>query len=771
MFYFWFHTAFIKKNYFCLRKRDLEVACKDTNCKHFSQGFKIELFFKPKDENQSNVNELKAVMGNCGKCNVSIIADEPSVIIEDIIYHWECLSCDKCGKNFTGAKNCVIKDNKPVCERCEGEHFFSSCQSCNRNLTTQRNAQIGEYSWHIDCFRCSFCSKLLNYKKPATFVLSNEGVVFCPEHKDKIIGSDAKKQKCSSKLCIKPATLSYISDMLYIFGNYFHEECFKCIECNRKLNSVEDDFFEKDENPCCKSHENPVYCYGCSETIKVANQCVTSFNENWHFNCLRCYEDNCDIIYSSSSNAEEMAEMKQGKLICKQHNFLSCYNCKQKIQPNELLQFNDHDLHFYCFTCGTCGEVISNPNDEKSYFLIDSIPHCNKHKQICTRCSKLIQPNDLIKAKGTPWHKNCFTCQLPSCKLPLQAEQYVIIKGKNFCSSHPQCTRCCNPIENNDKYEDHNGIFHKNCYKCGKCNCNIDPENSAFLGNRLLCKPCHPAPKCFRCTGILEGGHIVVGKQHYHEDCFCCSSCGNLFASPTDPTAVDDHGLPICNLCVKPKYICKNCNEGIFDQVLETLGFSFHTTCFTCELCKTQLGGSFALLDDHILCKTCSASVQKSKCESCKSVSSFIVQTKKKPTTFYFNWQFFNFFFIYFSYFLEIILLFKVIFIIKIVFLVVFVLFLLKFLIDKQLLLLLLLPVVLVLQVELVNQIILPDLFQTQQDLLLLLNLNFQQRELLRYKELIVLLEIKEIVDLQKLYLLLVEIVQQAIIILLDHAE
>ena len=41
MFYFWFHTAYIKNNYFCLRKRDLEQACKDTNCKHFSNGFKI----------------------------------------------------------------------------------------------------------------------------------------------------------------------------------------------------------------------------------------------------------------------------------------------------------------------------------------------------------------------------------------------------------------------------------------------------------------------------------------------------------------------------------------------------------------------------------------------------------------------------------------------------------------------------------------------------------------------------------------------------------
>jgi hypothetical protein len=41
MLFFWFHTSYINNNYLCLRKRDLERAGKDKQCKHFAAGFKV----------------------------------------------------------------------------------------------------------------------------------------------------------------------------------------------------------------------------------------------------------------------------------------------------------------------------------------------------------------------------------------------------------------------------------------------------------------------------------------------------------------------------------------------------------------------------------------------------------------------------------------------------------------------------------------------------------------------------------------------------------
>ena len=629
MFYFWFNTGYIKKNYFCLRKRDLELACKDVACKHFSQGFKVELFFKPKGENQPGAAKQdsgKEIVGNCGKCSKGITAEENSVMLNDVFYHWSCLQCDKCGKNLNGAKNCVIKDDKPICQNCEGENFFSSCAGCFRPLTSQKTINIGEEAWHYDCFRCSYCSKLLNHKNSSNFTYENG--LFCPEHVGMIIGNDNKRisvkpepkqiLNCKSPKCANPNRNNNEENMLHALGSHFHKNCFKCIECGKSF-QVKDEYIEKDGLPCCENHDEPEeICYGCLQSVPSKNA-ISTFGESWHANCVRCYESNCSVRWNVG-NIDEYAEMKQGKLICKDHGLLCCYNCKDRIRPNELITWEDKDLHSYCFVCGTCNNVIPTPNNPKTYFVDKGIPHCIKHQKVCTRCSSVIAPHSLLIAKGAPWHKQCFTCQMQTCKRPLDIDQFIVVRGKNYCTSHPQCTRCCTPIADNDIYEDHNGIFHKGCYVCGKCNTPINPEESEFLGNRLLCSTCHPAPKCARCYHILAQSHLVVGKQHYHEECFCCSDCGTLFASTKDPITLNDDGLPICKDCIKPKYVCYTCGDGIFDQVLETLGFTYHTSCFICECCKAPLSGSFSFLDDHVLCSNCSTTVQKSKCETCNKV-------------------------------------------------------------------------------------------------------------------------------------------------------
>ena len=611
MFYFWFHTAYIKNNYFCLRKRDLEQACKDTNSKHFSNGFKIELFFRPNDDANTHAPADKADMGNCVRCKKVIVAADSSVILGDRLFHWECVQCDNCGKSFSGAKNCIIKDGKAVCERCEGDDFFTPCNACFRPLTAQRNIAVDDRSWHFDCFRCVYCSKLLNHKDRSEFVIS-KGDVFCPEHEGMIVGNN----KCMSPVCPNPTR---DVDMINALGNHFHFSCFKCIECGRKLHYKEDEYTNSEGFPVCLSHEEEeVTCYKCKNGIPIKNA-LTTFGVEWHPECLKCCESGCNVKWDLN-NVEELAEMKQGNLICKEHGLLCCYYCKERIQPLDLIQWEDKDLHKSCFKCDTCNQIINTPNDPNSYYLKNGLPNCIKHQQKCARCAKPINANELLEAKGTTWHTNCFTCQLPTCQQPLSPDQYVVIKGKNYCSSHPQCTRCRNPITDGDQYEDHNGIFHKQCYKCGQCNAPIDPENSAFHGNRLLCKTCHPAPVCARCDKILDGGHLAVGTQHYHESCFSCTECNALFASVKEPISLNSSGLPICKNCIKPKYICYTCGNGIFSQLLEALGHTYHTECFTCENCSVILGGSYALLDDHILCRNCSTTIQRSNCETCNQL-------------------------------------------------------------------------------------------------------------------------------------------------------
>jgi len=52
---FWFHTAFIKDNYLCFTKEDLDGLCSDKHNKIVPKNFKIELFFCPAEESKKPV--------------------------------------------------------------------------------------------------------------------------------------------------------------------------------------------------------------------------------------------------------------------------------------------------------------------------------------------------------------------------------------------------------------------------------------------------------------------------------------------------------------------------------------------------------------------------------------------------------------------------------------------------------------------------------------------------------------------------------------------
>ena len=598
-----------------MRKRDLEQASKDAACKVFSAGFKVELFFQPEEQIRNTVSVPK--QPKCGKCTNPVSMDQPSMVVGDALFHWECLECAKCGKSFSGAHNCVIKEGKPVCENCEGENFFTPCAGCFRPLTGQRVVEINHLAWHPDCFRCGFCSKLFNIKNSQEYVL-HEDQPYCHEHK----GVKKNQKKCSSPVCPTPNKLS--ENMIKMFNHDFHVSCFQCCECSRLLNAKEDQYIEKDGFPCCKSHEEPIYCYSCSNTIS-AEDSITFFNENWHRDCLHCTFPGCNIELPVNDNEniqiiENLMEIKQGKLICKKHQFKSCSVCKQSISPVDLLEYQASSYHSHCFACFICSTPLSgNPSAEGKEFIFDrskNLPFCCSHQKTCVICSDLIDAEDLVQMEhGKDCHRHCFTCSLSECGSLLVANEYITVLGKNYCSSHPLCTRCLKPIAA-DFYEDHNGIFHMNCYRCGKCQEPIDPENSGFLGNKLLCNGCHPAPKCDRCHKILERGHLALGLKRYHNECFCCVQCDAPFASVSDPISVNELGLPLCQNCTS-KVICHECSNPIADQALEALGKTFHINCFSCEFCKTQLSSSVALLDDHFLCRNCAQSIQTASCDVC----------------------------------------------------------------------------------------------------------------------------------------------------------
>ena len=70
-----------------------------------------------------------------------------------------CFNCAKCGKSI--ASNAAggefkIEDGQPVCEACREMVFCAAC-----GLEIEESALTAmDKNWHLDCFKCSKCSKV-----------------------------------------------------------------------------------------------------------------------------------------------------------------------------------------------------------------------------------------------------------------------------------------------------------------------------------------------------------------------------------------------------------------------------------------------------------------------------------------------------------------------------------------------------------------------------------------------------------------------------------
>ena len=634
MFYFWFHCGFIKNYYFCLRKRELERACKDQQCRHFAPGFKIELFFVPEDENDIQSRERKSTdgsrsdfaLGTCSKCNLEVSSSQQSITLNHGFFHIECAQCDKCGKNLSAHKNFIIREGRATCERCEGEDFFARCNSCHRALTDQVIVEVDSLAWHPDCFRCVYCTKMLNHKVKKDVLDSENNMVadllpnfvlvdgspYCIEHKGM-----SRDMHCAKQMACRNKHLSSLNDFVLVLGKYWHINCFECLECGRLLDSSENDYIEKDGSPCCKYHDKPLHCFRCSEMIKSMKEVVNGFGEVWHSSCLSCSvcKKTFDVL---NKPIEEQALLQQGKPLCLSHNLSICYFCKEQIlSDNDKRIIDGRDWHFYCFTCGNCHKVLDPRKDE--IIMTDYLPSCTSHLRSCHQCNLPIQKNDLVTCKGFEFHSDCFICRMDKCGRKLNPFDFVENSGKYYCTFHPLCTKCNNPIAENDIYHDFNGQFHRSCYSCFKCNLKLNPENCAFdLDGNLLCANCHPAPKCDVCYKIITEGHIAVLNLHYHDNCFACSNCSSPFASIDESIALSDSGKPLCKNCNGVP--CHKCKKMIVDQILEASGLNYHPHCFTCSSCDAQLFGSYGLIDGEIKCEKCLLSNNLPTCFNCKKV-------------------------------------------------------------------------------------------------------------------------------------------------------
>jgi len=219
MFWFAFNTSFeeLTGNKMVLYKRDLDVACADTDNHKFYGNFKVELFFittekmqevrkkqreqwiygLPNSSDEINIvktvsellsdeerdNRKKAEEGRaiCSVCKAHIFDEECAISLSPTeIVHWACLKCGRCGQSLQQTsqnKQCVIQGGKMICETCV-EGFFPKCQQCKESITGKKMVTFGDLRWHLQCAQCTVCkTALTNATQPPFHV--KRGALYC----------------------------------------------------------------------------------------------------------------------------------------------------------------------------------------------------------------------------------------------------------------------------------------------------------------------------------------------------------------------------------------------------------------------------------------------------------------------------------------------------------------------------------------------------------------------------------------------------------------
>uniref|UniRef100_A0A8C2WFE0 PDZ and LIM domain 5a n=1 Tax=Cyclopterus lumpus TaxID=8103 RepID=A0A8C2WFE0_CYCLU len=150
--------------------------------------------------------------------------------------------------------------------------------------------------------------------------------------------------------------------------------------------------------------------------------------------------------------------------------------------------------------------------------------------------------------------------------------------------------------------------WHKEEFTCTHCRISLADIGFVEEQGSVYCEHCYEdflAPTCSRCQAKILGEVINALKQTWHLHCFLCACCqqpirNNIFHL--------EDGEPYCEQDFYSMFgtSCHGCEFPIEagDKFLESLGYTWHDTCFVCTVCCTTLEGqTFFSKKDKPLCK------------------------------------------------------------------------------------------------------------------------------------------------------------------------
>jgi len=155
------------------------------------------------------------------------------------------------------------------------------------------------------------------------------------------------------------------------------------------------------------------------------------------------------------------------------------------------------------------------------------------------------------------------------------------------------CTRCSQPLLNDDGVAAMDGQFHVNCFCCATCDVPFRDQPYYERRGKAYCRADYlkafGRTVCAGCMDpLLKGQRVMAaGGRMYHPEHFCCEGCGEHFEE--DAQYYERDGAPYCNRCNLTLFgTCAGCRETISPDrpAVSALGRNWHMACIKCHECS-----------------------------------------------------------------------------------------------------------------------------------------------------------------------------------------
>jgi cysteine/glycine-rich protein len=326
--------------------------------------------------------------------------------------------------------------------------------------------------------------------------------------------------------CTKCEKTVYPAETIQFEKLPYHADCFRCSECDKKLENASKG----------SKYEDRVFCKPCFAKGGYAQK---QRNVKW--------------TKKEGTGEENPTASKYGG------GGTKCTTCGKTAYPAETISFDKKPYHHTCFSCSTCHKKLTAAKASAYDDLI-----------YCAQCFK--QGGFAEKQRNVQWTKK-ETTENPT--------------ASKFGGGGTKCHVCEKTVYAAETLSYDKKPYHPACFTCHDCNTKISSASAAggaFEGN-AICKKCWKennytakqrdtagggatsgsAPvdarfskfgggstKCYKCTKtVYPAETISFEKKAFHGDCFRCKNCNSKQKDKLGKTMYKKDGEDLDVYCEK----------------------------------------------------------------------------------------------------------------------------------------------------------------------------------------------------------------------------